>query len=692
MKDLLKRLDAFSSSKFSVPIMLWIVAFLAYGLFFWQLGFYWDDLPISWIRYQFGPDAMRVYFSTSRPVWGELYQITTRLIPQIPADWQFLALVWRWITAILCWAVFRELWSRRPQTALIIASFFLLYPGFNLQWVSFVSSHFFIVLAFFLFSYLSMLWAFHHPKYFGLWTILALLFSALNLWMMEFFFFLELIRPFIIFADRAEVSPPKSSRDIWGLTLDSLKRWLPYLAVWLADVFYREFIFTNTAYKNALLSDLSSQPIATGINLVQTILSNLWLVSVQAWAQIFTYPISTLLGPRTILLYVIVILFAALIAGFVLFRGKVEDTDRRFALWLIAIGLLAIIVGGVPYWLAKVVMTLGFPATRFTISFMLGVSIFFAGLINLLPKYVRLSLIAIFIAFAAGYQALQADSFRRDWITQRDMFWQMTWRIPGLQPNTLLLINQGPLKYYADNSLGAALNWIYDPSNRSNVMPYALFFPTNRIADVTSNPANIPINYGAFPGFQPNLPVAFNYLIGTFSGTTSQVVGIYYEPPGCLRVLDPDIDSQNHFIPDESMMRDATRLSSSEWITSNRSATMPQVYGPEPVHGWCYYFEQADLARQLGDWSRVVQMGNIALHLDDYPNDPTERFVFIEGYAHEGKWSEVKDLALTSYKVSPAYVGPLLCKLLARIDRNVPASSDKESSLNQLNTKFECLP
>jgi hypothetical protein len=139
-------------------------------------------------------------------------------------------------------------------------------------------------------------------------------------------------------------------------------------------------------------------------------------------------------------------------------------------------------------------------------------------------------------------------------------------------------------------------------------------------------------------------------------------------------------------------MRTAAPLSSPAWITPTQTAEMPQVYGPEPEHGWCYYFEQADLARQLGDWSRVVKLGDIAFHLNDYPNDPIERFVFIEGYAHAGDWNQVRDLSLTSFKVSPSYVGPLLCKLLARIDHDIPSSSDKESSLNELRTKFHCLP
>jgi hypothetical protein len=65
---------------------LLFVALLAYGLLIPQLGFYWDDLPISWIAYQLGPAALTKYFSTNRPVWGLLYQITTRILPDLLAS------------------------------------------------------------------------------------------------------------------------------------------------------------------------------------------------------------------------------------------------------------------------------------------------------------------------------------------------------------------------------------------------------------------------------------------------------------------------------------------------------------------------------------------------------------------------------------------------------------------------------
>jgi hypothetical protein len=141
------------------------------------------------------------------------------------------------------------------------------------------------------------------------------------------------------------------------------------------------------------------------------------------------------------------------------------------------------------------------------------------------------------------------------------------------------------------------------------------------------------------------------------------------------------------------LMRQAALLDNSAMINAaGPRLPPPAFFDPEIPRGFCYYFEQADLARQLGDWARVAQLGDVAFGLNDYPNDPLERFVFIEGYAHTGNWAQVRQLALTSYHVSPAYVGPPLCRLLARIARELPEGNEEERSLNELNTKFTCLP
>lgn len=641
------------------------------------MGFYWDELPISWIRYELGPEALTRYFSTNRPIWGLLYQLTTRILPQIPIYWEISALFWRWMTAVLVWGIVRELWPDRRQFALIVGMLFLLYPGFNQQWTSFLYTHFFIVLCFFLSSFLCMLWSFRYPRMFWLLTVLGSIFSILNLWMMEYFFVLELLRPFVILyfviSFEAGLNIRQRIRRIVFL-------WSPYFAIFMADIYWRLFVFNNQIYQPILIPDLKSSPLITLFELLKTVFVDLYQVTIAAWFQVFHFSKGDLGGPRTTVFYFVIILVTGiLVALFISNYYSHDDIKQPYHRWPLGLGFIALVMAGGPFWLAGLVISLAFPANRFTLPFMLGVSLFIAGLLDFVPANFRWGVVAVLIALAAGRQALWADAYRRDWTTQKAMFWQMYWRAPGISPHTIVLLNEGQFQFYADNSLTGALNWIYDPNNRSSGMDYVLFYPTSR-------------SRGTLQLLEPGQTVAYDYISEVFKGNTSQTLVFYYQPPGCLRLLDPDIDVNNRLIPDTSLLRESAALSSSAWILSNPIARMPDIYGPEPIHGWCYYFEQADLAGQVGDWERVVKLGDDAFSLTDYPNDPMERFVFIEGYAYAGNWDRAKELAIQSYKVSPNYLGPLLCKLLNRIDRELPDGNIKESSLNDLSTKFSCLP
>ncbi len=617
---------------------------------------------MSWIRYQLGFDEMTKYFSTNRPVWALLYQVTTRILPQVPIYWQILALLMRWLGAVTVWGIGRKLYPRRENFSLTLALVFLLYPGFNQQWGSYLYSHFFIVLFFFLFSYYLML----HGK-----TIPALIFSALNLWMMEYFFVLELIRPFVIWTSLEEESLPMRERFI-----RTLKLWMPYLAVFTLAVLSRIFIFNNTIYKFNLKEEFIKAPLDTVLLLISNVFSSLWNVTVAAWAQAFQLPNPVVDGPLTIGIYVSIVLFVGALTLHGLWRqAAVKEGSASSAWWIVALGVVMLVLAGPPFWLTDVPVSLGYPANRATLSFMLGASFILAGLLEFLPSRFKMALIVLFISFAAGRQFLWANEFRRDWDAQKNMFWQMTWRAPGLQKNTVVLINE-ELSYYADNSLSAALNWIYGPEEHDDVIDYALFHPTNRES----------------LSLQKDIPVIYPFLAGNFTGSTSQAVVFYYAPPKCLRLLDAEIDSVNRLIPDESLMRDAALLSSTTPILSEQTSSMPSIYGPEPAHGWCYFFAKAELARQLGDWETVTHLGDDAFGLDDYPNDPVERFVYIEGYAHVGDWQKAVEYSIDSYKVSKKYVGPLLCKLWQRIERETTSSAEQRAALTEAYTVFECSP
>jgi hypothetical protein len=51
---------------------------------------------------------------------------------------------------------------------------------------------------------------------------------------------------------------------------------------------------------------------------------------------------------------------------------------------------------------------------------------------------------------------------------------------------------------------------------------------------------------------------------------------------------------------------------------------------------WCYYYQQAELALQEGNWDKIVQLGNVAAQLKLSPNDRIEWAPFLQAYAVMG--------------------------------------------------------
>jgi hypothetical protein len=652
-----------ASSPAAFIVGLLALCAITYGPFLNQLGFYWDDFPISWIGATMGPAGLARYFSTNRPVWGVIYQVTTQIVGPNPVTWQVIALLLRWLAGVLFWAVIRQAWPNRGQLAAWAAVLFIVYPGFTQQYIAFLYSHFFIVLNCLLGSLLLTLLAIRHqrwrghPRWYWPLTAGALLLSAINLLAMEYFFLLDLLRPILVWIVLSETLPD------WHKRLAStLKTWLPYLGVFLGVVIWRMFFFGYGLYKPTLAGRLAKSPFQALVGLVATALSDAWKTAVLSWGRAFRLP-----APDTRLFtisyyWIIVAAAAVLSIVFLILYHPREKDARRGWLWQpLAVGLVALFVAGGPFWLTDLPVGLTFPNDRFALPFVFGACLLLAGLLSLVPGpvWAKVPLLGILLGFSAGMQFQNAAQYRQDWNAQRTLFWQLTWRAPDLKPGTLLLSNELPLAHYTDNSLSAPLNWIYDPENDPSKMQYILYYVTIR-----KDPWLVQLKTGE--------TIQRDYLATTFTGNSSQVVAFYYLPPGCLRVLDPEVDGVNMMVP--LYLRDVLSISSDQVILDAPAEGKPAItpparlFGSEPQHGWCYYYEKAELARQSGDWETVTRLGDEGLSGSDYPNDPAERFPFIEGYALTGNWDRAIALTGETRAITPAMQAPL-CRLWQRIER-----------------------
>lgn len=672
MNTNLEKIKAGLASPRSVPLVLFVVSVLAYGLFFWERGFYWDEAPWTWIYYELGPAALTKTFSTSRPFWGMIYQITMPLLGPYPWRWQLLMVILRWLTAVLVWMLLRQVWPRDERPALWTSLLFLVYPGLGQNFIALMYSHFYIVLNCFLFSlYLSVL-AIRQPERHLPLTIVALAFSVVNLLTMEYFYFLEFLRIVLFWV----VIDGEWKQKIRRVFL----QFIPYFAVMVSVTLWRLLFFENqnASYAYVTLDLLRENPFLGITTLLQAVGMAFWETAVHAWTFPFEATGVEQLGLRvTILAAVLVLASALLIALYLLFFRQTQQRERAPVWQILLLGFAAWLFAGGSFWLVGIEPQLHFSADRFTLPFMLGSSLLLVAVLSLFRSRPKLqySLLALLIAFSIGKQFETNIAYIRDWEVHQNLFWQMSWRIPSLEPNTAIISNDLPVTYFSDNSLSGPLNWIY---SREGQMDHILYF------------ISIRLNRG-LPDLIPGLPIEQNYLAKTFHGNTSKLVVLDYSPPGCLRVLDPQIDVSNRLLV--PLLREAANLSDTSLIHEETTATLPaSLFGQEPAHSWCYYFEKAELARQFRDWEKVVELGDPAFQLDDHPNDPVERFVFIEGYAQVGDWERALKLSQESYGVSKNFVGPMLCWLWQRIEFETMehGSELRTETISEARRKFAC--
>jgi hypothetical protein len=70
------------------------------------------------------------------------------------------------------------------------------------------------------------------------------------------------------------------------------------------------------------------------------------------------------------------------------------------------------------------------------------------------------------------------------------------------------------------------------------------------------------------------------------------------------------------------------------------------IFGSEPAHGWCYYYQSAELAKQSGDWETVVRLGDEVLAANLTPVDRSEWLPFLAGYLWAGNEAVAKDITI----------------------------------------------
>lgn len=666
----------FSWQTLLYPLALLGLLALVYGRFLGTMGFYWDDWLFAWIRTNLGAEGLVADFSTSRPLRGITEPFFTPLLGLNTTAWQAFSLLARGLAGISFWYFLCQLWPDRKAEAWFAAAIFSLYPGFLQQPLAMTYHYFWGVYIVFFLSLILMVWALRATRLRWLLYGFSVLLSALHLFASEYLAGLEILRPVFILlvlglnqnvqtpnhevhngAQRKEtlnLSPVVFLRalcDKKALFIKVILLEIPYLLATAIYLYWRFVLFSKLHSSPTYYPELvenAAEPLSAKIfSLFADMgIAFQWAVF-KAWEPTFSAPASQ--GG-----WFLLILLAALAVWLWLSRSaEAQKPSMPMLLW-VAIGFVGIFLSSLPFIVADLPIRFTYPEDRFAMPFLMTVGMFFAGLVFLIPNKSQARLVGAFLlALAINGQTQNNLSFSHEWQLQKDFLWQLTWRAPALQPGTILLGEDQKTFLYNDyEATWGMVSWTYAPDSRAKDFPFHyISMRPDVMADLSGKPER-------------------------------PVILLYYTPTSCLRILDPLYDRYLPLAPagviarppetvqlPQTLAQNMALSNPSAQIAARPQAAPPAFLGAEPEHGWCYYFQKADLARQLGDWETAAKFGDQAAKHGLAPYDPSEYLPIIEAYTLQWRFPEARKLTRQMLQNQPA-LRPAACAVWQRAQTN----------------------
>jgi len=677
--------SSFTFPSWTVPFALLLLCLVSFGLLIPWLGFYWDDWPVILIGRLQGASGYEAFYQYDRPFSAWTYILFTPILGTQSFPWHIFSLLLRWLAVLGMWWSLRLLWPHHRRETTWIAFLFAVYPIFDQQPISVAYSQHWISYALYFFSIGAMLQSLRAPRRRFLWTGLSLMAAVLHLLTLEYFLGLELLRPMVLWLVAGESEPTRRTR-----FYQTFRRWLPYLLLMIAYILWRLFFLELAAEdpnRPEILYNLFTQPIPTLIDLLQTILRDMLYFLIGAWFDTLQPAQITLREPVSLFSLVLSVLTTVVVSTYLyrlLTNRATNRSDQR--LWVhqaIAIGLAAILLGTFPAWVTGRQAVIGLYGSRFGLAAMFGASVLLVGAFDwLTPRtFQRIILLSVLIGLGVGFHIRNANDFRWIQIDQNRFYWQLYWRAPYLKPNTAILSDGELFSYVGTYSTSAALNLLYSqPSDSSNLAYW--FFDLDRDFEPRQ-----------LQRLNRDIPIDTTFRSFSYSGSSLSSLVIRYasEAGQCLRVFAPS-SARDFGISD--LIKAVIPLSNLSRIDPQPLAENyppTDIFGAEPEHTWCYFYQKAELARQSGAWQTIAELGARANRLGYTPNDPQEWWPFIEAYAHTGLWEKAQDLTLQVYEANED-LGPGLCSLWDQIqignDREVATGTQREL----LNERLRCTP
>ncbi len=629
------------------------IAALAYLPLVSQLGYYHDDWHV--IAGQTSGTSIFRMFTIDRPFMGLIYMITARILGDLPLIWHLFAFAVRVAGAIAFLWLLRMLWPKERAATTLMALIFVVYPGFLQEPSANTFQNQF--LGYFL-AILSIALTVSALKTRNrtavvLLTLMAMGTEGVYFLIYEYMIGLEAMRLILLWYLIQKEYPALRDK-----VIAVLKRWAPYLVVIGVFLIWRGLIYKSSRQATnvgLLLRTYLKTPFQSGLAIVLNTVQDFIETVFVAWGLPLDQTTSSAASRDLVISILLALAAVALILLYLRWIRRQpeapttsqEDEDERISQWprdAMIIGalttlftLLAVIMAG-----RTVRFSQGFD--RYTLQATMGVAMLVVGFVYFaIRSSVRVWVTLFLIAISVVTQYNNATYYRQFWNVQLSLWWQLSWRAPGIQTGTVLmpLLPQG-YRLSEDFEIWAPAKLIYDPTPG----------PLQIVSEVLNSDTARQVMSGEL-GSRDFRTIQFQ------RDFKNALIASMTVPGACLHVLDANnlelSGSEDPLIYEVAAYSHINRIA-----TGQPSPTPPSiVFGAEPPHGWCYFYQKADLARQEGDWQTIVRLGDQAAAQGLKPGDPSEWIPFLEGYAAAGDMAKADQIA-SALKASPA-VGLYFC-------------------------------
>ncbi len=615
------------------PIFLLLLCVITYGVLLPWLSFYADDWILLWTYQKLGAWGIDYYHITNRPFLAPLYQVLMPLLGAEPWRWQLFAVLAPWITSLSGWWFVKSIWPNRIRFAVFTSILIAVFPGYLSHGVALTTGHRNIILAIFLVSLTFTVLSLRRPKQFWLFYILALLTSIYNMLAMEYFLFMELMRPFVIWIVLSETDLPVKQK--LGKTI---RHFAPFFVALCAVLYWRTVLFPYQTYNHSLslLTSFQEDPFSAVFLLVKQTALYFWMAMVRAWTQIVTVMTERVLwGSPSSFIYVLLVFFTAGFSYLVLRAYHLPDAPQEKKNKILGIQLLELsavpwLMGGIPFIVVGLTVGVGGYETRYLLPFLLVSCLWVVFLtLVLFKRYLtQILVLSVIVGLSAGLQFISSNELRGVEKRRGNFFWNLSYRIPRLEPGTMIVTNDMPT---GDGSTAWTyiFNWLYQPEQSTIEFPYLIVLGSQLEHFLSRGTDEIDLTSAHF------------------KADLSKVVFLYYNGRNCPQVYNPEFPEE---IPTlEPRVEKWLKYAS---LNSIQPGDPPPGFNPSAIHlgseperGWCYYYENAELARQMHDWRSVRSIGDEAIiqkQLRFYK--ATELFPFIQAYALGGEWEKSLDI------------------------------------------------